>query len=123
MTVSKHVSMAEESACIQHFCVHVVSDHGTVERYVTLANQYLVIRRQCRLRSVMLGALSAACSYRINLVMRNRRGGLTEGLILSSLKDAKAVTLKRCAVHGCAPSCVLSLLACLHYKEIRWLSV
>ena len=31
MTVSKHVSTAEESACMQHIiCVHLTSDHGTV---------------------------------------------------------------------------------------------
>jgi hypothetical protein len=92
--VSKHVSVAEESACIQDVCVHLTSEHGTEERYVTLANHCLVMRRQCRMRSIMLGAFAAVCSCRDYLIMRNMRGGLTEASILSSLKDAKAVTLR-----------------------------
>lgn len=42
----------------------------------------------------MLRGVPAACSCRINLVMRIRRGGLSKAPILSSSKDANAVTLK-----------------------------
>lgn len=96
MTVNEHVKVAKKSACILvAACVALTGDCGTEEICDSFEKHNLVMLSSMQDEvGFMLVAFPPACRCRINLVMRSRRGGLPKAAILSSLEDAKAVTLE-----------------------------